>query len=267
MAGPGRFPYATVVGAALLAGTSAAAQTSEVDIELVLAVDVSRSMDFDELLLQRDGYAAAFRHPDVIGAVERGLIGRIAVSYVEWAGAGRTRLIVPWTVIAGPEDAHRFAEALQAVPPRAELGTSISNGIDYARGLFAANDVAGLRRVIDISGDGPNNRGRPVTEARDEALADGIVINGLPLQWKAPIGPYNIRDLDLYYEDCVIGGAGAFLIPVYETTQFRTAVRRKLILEIAGLPARVQPVQLVEREPMDCLIGERQRERRFRPGL
>ncbi|MHA1554717.1 MAG: DUF1194 domain-containing protein, partial [Alphaproteobacteria bacterium] len=157
-----------------LAGAPALAQT-EVDLELVLAVDVSRSMEAEERLLQRDGYVSAFRHADVVRAIEQGLTGRIAVTYVEWAGPGLTRIVMPWTVLANGRDAEAFAGALSAEPPRMERGTSISGGLDFARSLFDANNVTGLRRVIDVSGDGANNGGRPVTLARDDALARGIV--------------------------------------------------------------------------------------------
>lgn len=247
-----------------LAAAPAAAQT-EVDLELVLAVDVSRSMEVDERLLQRDGYVSAFRHPEVIRAIEYGLVGRIVVTYVEWAGPGRTRIVVPWTLVANERDAEAFASALSGRPPEAARGTSISGGLDFARHLFDANDMAGLRRVIDVSGDGPNNMGRPVTEARDEALTEGIIINGLAVQLAGPrfYGYFDIPDLDLYYQNCVVGGPGSFVIPVENVTKFEIAIRRKLVLEIAGLPPRLIPVQFEQREPVNCLIGEMMRARRF----
>jgi hypothetical protein len=242
-----------------------AAAQSEVDLELVLAVDVSRSMEVDERLLQRDGYVSAFRHPEVIRAIERGLVGRIVVTYVEWAGPGRTRIVVPWTVVANERDAEAFASVLSERPPEPARGTSISGGLDFARSLFDANDVAGLRSVIDMSGDGPNNMGRPVTEARDEALAEGIIINGLVVRLAGTrfYGYFDIPDLDLYYEDCVIGGPGSFVIPVDNVREFEIAIRRKLVLEIAGLPPRLIPAQFERYEPVNCLIGEMMRARRF----
>ena len=192
---------------AISPGAPARADT-EVDLALVIAVDISYSMDMDELALQRQGFADAFRSPQVHDAIRRGLLGKIAVVF-EWAGSWDQRVIVPWSVLDGPESASGFAEKVAAQPVRRAQRTSISGAIDFAMKLLNQSGVDATRRVIDISGDGPNNQGRGVTVARAEALAEGVTINGLPIMLKAP-GYLDIHDLDLYYRDCVIGGQGAF---------------------------------------------------------
>lgn len=235
----------------------------QVDLELVLAVDISRSMDYDELRLQRAGYAAAFRHPEVINAIRSGGLGRIAVTFVEWAGSGLAKVTIPWTMIDGAETADSFAAQIEAAPILPASRTSISGALRYTAPLFDGNGIAGIRRVIDVSGDGPNNQGEPVEIVRDEVIRQGITINGLPILLKAstPSGWYDIRNLDKYYEDCVIGGFGAFLVPVTEEVGFAAAVRRKLVLEIAGVEpkwtlAQAAPEPPIGREKTDCLIGE-----------
>jgi hypothetical protein len=229
----------------LLVCAPASAQEGEVDIALVLAVDVSNSMDREEQELQRQGFVEAFRSPLVHAAVRDGMLGRITVAYVEWAGEGEQRLIVPWTVIDGPETATAFADRLQAAPISRARRTSISGAIDFGIGLFASSNVNALRQVIDISGDGANNRGRPVTQARDEAVAKGVTVNGLPLMLKKPRSYWDIEDLDLYYRDCVIGGQGAFMVPVRERRQFAEAIKTKIIREIAATPQEslIKPAQ------------------------
>jgi hypothetical protein len=232
-----------------------------VDLELILAVDVSRSMDPEEQLLQLAGYVAAFRDPDVIGAIQGGPTGRIAVAYFEWAGTGLVRDLVTWRVVDGPESAEAVAQALNATTPALMRRTSISGGLRHALSLFERSPFTAPRRVIDISGDGPNNQGEPVTEARDAVLERGIVINGLPVMLRpAYSGFFDIDNLDIYYEDCVIGGFGAFAIPVREPSEFASAIRRKLVLEIAGrMPEpRLIPAQYGGASaPANCLIGER----------
>lgn len=255
-----------LVGAA---GGMAAAEDVPVDLELVLAVDISRSMDPDEQRLQREGYMAALRHPEVIAAILSNPYGRIALAYVEWAGHGLAEVVVPWRVIDGAEAADGFAAALAAAPYRGAMRTSISSGIDFAGSLFAGSGFAGLRRVIDVSGDGANNSGMPVAEARDRAVAAGITINGLPLMLDGGSGFafFDIDDLDVYYENCVIGGFGAFIVPARSLGEFPAAVRRKMVLEIAGRPARLVPAQYVaeEKAAYDCLVGEK-RWRMWRDG-
>lgn len=249
---------------ALPAHTAIAADTL-VDLELVLAVDVSRSMDRDEQALQHTGYVEAFRHKDVIDAITSGPNGRIAVSYVEWAGPSYQRALVPWTVIDGAAAAHAFAGRLAAAPISSERGTSIANGLLFIGPTFEGNGIAGSRRVIDVSGDGPNNMGVPVTTVRDPLVAQGITINGLPIMIKRAGGFASIENLDIYYEDCVIGGTGAFLVPVTDIQNLSSAIRRKLVLEIAARPVLLQKVAEATPEPrIDCMIGERLREQWMR---
>jgi hypothetical protein len=226
-----------------------------VDLELVIAVDVSASMDRDEFVLQRGGYREAFRHPDFVRAILAGKHRRIAVTYVEWSGRRWQKIIVPWRLIDGPESAEAFSAALDSQPLVLARGTSISTALSFSAALFEANGFAGDRKAIDISGDGPNNYGRPVTEARDAAVADGIVVNGLPiLIAPSPIVP----DIARYYAECVIGGPGAFMLPVTKAEELALAIRRKLILEVAGrFPAGVVPV--AAEAPVDCLAGEKLR--------
>ncbi|WP_422076224.1 DUF1194 domain-containing protein [Vannielia sp.] len=241
----------------------AQAQPIEVDVELALMVDVSRSMTPNEVEIQRRGYAEAILSNEVMTAVQSGLLGSIAVTYVEWAGDYTQREIVPWTVIQTPQDARAFAEALSQTFAGGMRRTSISGAIEFAADSIESNAFSGLRRVIDVSGDGPNNQGPLVERARDAALAKGIVINGLPLMTNEGLsGNWDIGGLDLYYRDCVIGGAGAFVIPVHEWSEFAQAVRRKLVLEIAGLPP---PAQIIRAQgPFDCQIGEKMWEQRRR---
>ena len=251
-----------ILGAAVEIMGAATAAEIRVDLELVLAVDVSRSMDLDELGVQRDGYAAAFRHPDVISAIRSGPLQSIAVTYVEWAGPDHQVIVLPWTLIDGDVTARSFADRLLSSPPGRYTGTSISGGLMFSAATLVGNSFAGERRVIDVSGDGPNNRGVPVEPVRAKIIAEGITINGLPLVVKAPFGPYSIDNLDVYYEDCVIGGPGAFLIPVNDMSQLASAIRRKLVLEIAGAPARrIQASEMARMPRVDCLIGEKLIER------
>jgi len=229
------------------------------DLELFLAVDVSRSMSPAELEIQRRGYASALSSPDVIDAISGGLLGRIALTYVEWAGDGSQQIIVPWTEVSTRDEAKAVAEQITAIPTSSLRRTSISGALDYAAGAFEDNGYLGLRRVIDISGDGPNNQGRPVLEAREATLAQGIVINGLPLMTKDALSAlWGIDDLDVYYQRCVIGGPGAFVIPVRDWAQFADAVRRKLVQEIATVsPFAEQVIKVQAAPPYDCMIGEK----------
>jgi hypothetical protein len=249
-----------LVVAACLRPDAALAQAAA-DLELVIAVDVSLSMDLDEQRLQRDGYVAAFRDPEVHKAITSGPHGRIAVTYMEWAGPPTQQVVVPWTKIDGPDAARAFADRLETVPISRARMTSISAALQFSGRLFENSGVKGIRRVIDVSGDGPNNSGVPVLPVRDELVAQGVVINGLPIMLKLASGFFDLADLDRYYSDCVIGGTGAFMIPIKEKSEFQTATRRKLLLEIAGLepPPRLIRVQAAPaEEQVDCLIGERQ---------
>lgn len=239
-----------------------------VDVELVLAVDVSLSMSPLELEIQRRGYAAALTHEQVLQAIADGVHGKIAVTYVEWAGATMQHVVVPWTVIANRADAERVVAQLSANPPNSARRTSISGALEFGADLFAESGYSGMKRVIDISGDGPNNHGAPVTLARDAVVKQGITINGLPLMTGSGglSNIYDVPDLDRYYSDCVIGGPGAFMVAVNDWSQFPEAIRRKLVLELAGPASRHwaaaeaahPPVVLAQQQAgTDCLIGEK----------
>lgn len=250
-----------------------------VDLVLVLAVDVSLSMDIEEQRLQRDGYVAAFRDSDVVRAIMSGPSRRIAITYIEWAGYPTQQIVLPWTLVDGKAAADAVADRLAAHPISRHRMTSISGVMQFAARQIGSGPYRGTRRVVDISGDGPNNGGPPVTELRDKLVADGIVINGLPVMIRLG-GMFDIANLDAYYKDCVIGGDGAFVIPIKEPEEFATATRRKLILEISGLAPPPSPrewtipVQMAQMAPVgpdgriDCLIGEKiwqmYRENRFR---
>ena len=244
---------AAVLFVLALPARPATAQGTDVDVALVLAVDVSLSMDPEEQRVQREGYVAAFRSAAVQAAVRQGLVGRIAVTYVEWAGTGSQFVVVPWTLIATPTEAEGFAERLARVPPRRAIWTSIAGALDFSVGLLREAAFEATRRVIDISGDGPSNQGREITRARDDAVAAGIVINGLPLMIHEPTGAYDIPDLDLYYRDCVIGGPGAFTVPVREAAEFARAIRTKIVREVAeAATSEPRPLPVQAFSPARC---------------
>jgi len=223
-------------------------------------------MDPDEQRLQRDGYVQAFRSEIVHAAIDKGALGRIAVVYVEWSGPGDQRIVAPWTVLDGAEAAQAFADRLADAPIGRVYSTSISGAIEFGLRLIREGRFEALRRVIDVSGDGPNNTGRLVTLARDEAVAEGVVINGLPFMLKRPSGYGDIENLDHYYEDCVIGGAGAFVIPIRERHQIADATRTKLVREITDDRSRAPLIQPAQgRAPANCSIGEMQRRQQWGP--
>jgi hypothetical protein len=230
-----------------------------VDVELVLAVDVSYSMDMDELALQREGYAQAIISKEFLQALKTGPNGKISVTYFEWAASSDQKIIIPWRLIDGPETADAVANEIMKTPVRRASRTSISGAINFAMPLFDENPHRGLRRVIDISGDGPNNNGLPVTGARDAALEKGIVINGLPIMVKEPsYSTMDIDNLDFYYEDCVIGGPGSFVVTIKDRDKFKEAIRTKLLLEVAGRTPERPVVPVAEKEPrVNCMIGEK----------
>jgi hypothetical protein len=256
----GMFGMAGLLGALFANPVVARNGADEVDVELVFAVDISYSMDTEEQRLQRQGYVEALRSGPFLNALKSGSSGRIAVVYLQWASELDQDVLVPWTLIDGPASASVFADRLAAAPYRRAQRTSISGAIDTAMKLFDDNGFSSARQVIDVSGDGPNNSGRAVTQARDDALAQGVTINGLPLVGiRRYISPADIAELDVYYEDCVIGGFDAFMVPIRDASSFVEATRTKLVREIASLPAPprplVQPASL--REPrISCMIGE-----------
>ena len=230
-----------------------------VDVELVIAVDVSYSMDMDELAVQREGYAQAIVSKEFLQALSTGPNRRIAVTYFEWSASSDQKIIIPWRMIDGPETADAVANEIMETPVRRGSRTSISGAINFALPLFDENPYRGLRRVIDISGDGPNNHGAPITGARDAALEKGITINGLPIMVKEPsFVTMDIDNLDFYYEDCVIGGPGSFVVSIKDRDKFKEAIRIKLLLEVAGRTPERRIIPVAEKEPrVPCLIGEK----------
>src|ERR1700742_1365993 len=244
-----------VAGGAVVAapGPQVAQQRAEtdanaVDVQLILAVDVSYSMDMDELAIQREGYAQAIVSKDFLQALKTGPHGKVAVTYFEWAASSDQKIIVPWRVIDGPESADAVSSEIMKTPIRRASRTSISGAIYFAMPLFDQDPYHGLRRVIDISGDGPNNNGAPVVPARDEALAKGITINGLPIMVKEPsYSTMDIENLDWYYEDGVVGGPGSFVVAIKDREKFKEAIRTKLLLEIAGLTPERPVIPVVEK--------------------
>lgn len=267
-----------LAGSALAASAFAAgaAAAEAVDLELVIATDVSRSIDREEALLQREGIAAAFRNPAVIRAIRSGFLRRIGVAYIDYSSRAFNRVVVDWTVIHDRESAEAFASRLLAAPLTFGRRTSISDAIEMAREMIESNAIEGTRRAIDVSGDGPNNHGRPVDEVRDATIARRIAINGLPIvNDRGAFGRrFHLPDLDKYYLGCVIGGPGAFLVVANSFEDFARAIRRKLILEIAGTvpgidrapsayltrvssPGRLRPSPGGYVYPKGCDIGER----------
>lgn len=230
--------YACLVLLGLLVVPLAARALEPADLLLVLAVDVSRSVDEDEARLQRVGYVQALTHPRVLEAMQSGPQRRIAVCYIEWAGENYQRVVVDWRLIGDEASAEAFVAELQRTGPVSASWTSISGGIDYAVKLLERSPFAAPRQVIDVSGDGRNNHGRAASLARDEAVARGITINGLPvLNERANFGRPAERDLDQYYEREVIGGPGAFIVLAVDFKSFGNAVLAKLIKEVAWTPA------------------------------
>lgn len=206
-----------------------------VDVLLVLAVDVSRSVDEDEARLQREGYRNAVSDPIVVEAIRGGMIGAIGIAYVEWAGAEYQRLVLPWMRIATTGDAFAWAARLEEAPRASLSWTSISGALDFSHRVLAEAPFEGTRRVVDVSGDGVNNSGGPVEAARDKLLTDGITINGLPIMNDRPtFGRLPPVPLDEYFRESVVGGPGAFVIPAEDFQAFGFAVKRKLIREIAA---------------------------------
>lgn len=209
-----------------------------VDLELVLAIDVSGSIDADEAELQRRGYVQAFLNPKVVNAIRSGPYGRIAVTYMEWAGDHHQQTVLGWTLLDRREAIAAFADRLSETGIGRERWTSISAALAYASALFENNGFEGARKVIDVSGDGPNNSGPPLSFIRDAVLEKGITINGLPIvnDRPNPWGGEPPRDLEGYYRGNVIGGPGAFLVVADGFDAFAQAILTKLLLEISGLP-------------------------------
>jgi hypothetical protein len=220
------------------------AAAEPVDLELVIATDVSFSIDQEEARLQRQGIISAFRSKEVIDAIRGGALGRIAVAYIDFSSRPYNKVVIDWQVIEDQASAEAFAAKLMAAPPTRGQSTSISDALEQAASLIESNQFEGTRRVIDVSGDGPNNAGRRVDTVRDDVLSKGITINGLPIinladQWNSR---YFLPDLDRYFEGCVTGGTGSFVVVAHDFQDFARAIRQKLILEMAGhMPERPAP--------------------------
>ncbi|MCC6719921.1 MAG: DUF1194 domain-containing protein [Acetobacteraceae bacterium] len=223
-------------GGALALSAAPARAGGEVDLLLVLAVDVSRSIDEEEARLQREGYRAAMAHPRVIAAITGGPSGAIAVAYLEWAGIQYQRLVIPWTRLADAADCAAWSTALAAAPRDSMAWTSLSGALMFSGRVLADCPFDAARRVIDVSGDGVNNSGPSPEAERDRLVAEGVVINGLPIVNDRPnFGRMPTQELEPYYRERVIGGEGAFLVVADDFDRFGTAIRRKLVTEIAGL--------------------------------
>jgi hypothetical protein len=277
-----RLSFAALASLAV-AGSSSAAAPQQVDVALVIATDVSYSVDEDEARFQREGAIAAFRNADVVKAIQSGSLGRIAVAYLDFSSYQSNKVLVGWTVIHDKASADAFADALAAKPRTLGVQTSISSGLELAQSLLETSGYTATKRVIDVSGDGPNNEGHLVDKVRDEILAKGIVINGLPIMTPADqFDVYYLPDLDKYYAGCVIGGPGAFIQVAHGFEDLARALRRKLILEISDAGGRenkllvkvaaATPHPGSQRTPAPhvvyekgCDIGERMRFGGFQP--
>ncbi|MCB8821398.1 DUF1194 domain-containing protein [Microvirga rosea] len=244
---------------AILPLISPAQAEPKLDLALVIAVDVSSSMDPNEQKLQRDGFVEAFRSPLVHKAIQRGILGRIAVTYVEWSSMDDQTIVVPWTVVDGPDSASTFAQRLSFQPTRRGTTTSISAALDFSARLLRQAEVEAVRQVIDVSGDGTNNDGRAVTDARDQIAGSGVTINGLPVMVKNPEATWDMDILDIYYRDCVIGGIGAFMQPVRDINEFATLIELKILREVSGIDAQL-PLVIPTGLGVDCRTGEKKQQ-------
>jgi hypothetical protein len=265
---------------ALLLATIAppASAREAVDLELVMTTDVSWSIDDSEAQLQRKGFADAFRSIAIIRAIRSGILRRIAVAYMDYSSSDFNRVVIDWRIIHDQASAKKFADDLLKASLTSGRRTSISDAVEMAADMIETNDIEGTRRVIDVSGDGPNNWGRYVDDVRDAVIKRRITINGLPIMNPADAfnSRYYLADLDLYYRGCVIGGPGAFYIVANSFEDYARAIRRKLVLEIAGaIPndtdrpravilnasshTRVRPSPSGYTYPGGCDIGERMR--------
>ena len=264
-----RLAAAAVAGLCLAQTQSSATPNEDVDLALVIATDVSYSVDENEARFQRQGAVAAFRNPEVVKAIQSGTRGRIAVAYIDFATIGTNKVIAGWHVVHDKASAGAFADILEAAPRTLGVNTSISSGIEMAVNLLQTSGYTAGKRMIDVSGDGPNNEGHLVDRVRDEVVAKGIVINGLPIMLKEPQpGSIDIKDLDIYYEDCVIGGPGAFVVPMREREKFKDAIRTKMVLDIAQHDGAPRVIPAAARAPrISCTIGEQMWQNRWGRGL
>lgn len=231
---------------ALMAAEPARAVSA--DLSLVLAVDVSASIDDEQFRLQRQGYIQAMTSYEVLEAIRQGTHGRIAVAYFEWSDAGNQALIVDWLLISDEEGAGYFRKRLEDTPRPKGHFTSISSAVAYALDLLRANNITSERQIIDISGDGRNNDGPPLEPVRTAAVEAGVTINGLPIFNYKPPYPFGPppEPIDRYFEEHVIAGPGAFIVVAENFDDFERAVRQKLVREIAGVPPRFRSTDVAE---------------------
>lgn len=231
-----RYPFLMRRLFLLLTLLATPAQAQDVDLELVLLADASGSIDQAEIEFQRQGYATALTDPRVVAAITNTAYGKIALTYVEWASAGTEDVVVPWTIIDGPDTARGFADALIGPPRRAFGRNSIGSALLTGKRLIENNNIDGWRKVIDFSGDSANNWNGPgIGPAREDVLEAGITINALAILCRFCNGRPSGADLERLYEERIIGGQGAFVVTADDPASFADAVRRKLILEIGSL--------------------------------
>jgi Protein of unknown function (DUF1194) len=266
-AGSAALGWRIVVAAIALAAlrSPAAGEPVGVDLQLVIAIDVSASMDESRRRVQREGYARAIRSAEVLAAIKSGPHGRIAIACFGWASPDYQRVIAPWTIVETRADADTVAHAIEQEQLAAEGGTSISAALLFSERLLHTAGIRADRKIIDVSGDGPNNSRPLLRLARDSVLADGVTINGLAIALRTKeertFGPFAPTTIRSYYQDCVIGGAGAFVIEVAEVGEFEPAIRTKLTREIAEMHPLTQPVASVSKHPLaaGCEKGSRRR--------
>ncbi|SRR6266581_2031362 len=229
--------------AALLLGGAGGAEAENVDLQLILTSDVSRSIDNEEFKLQREGYASALENPQVLSAIRSGPTGAIAVTFIEWSSVSEQKVVVDWSVIRDGEGAAVVAAQIRAAPRSFVGHTSISDGLDFAVKRFEVSGMSSPRRVIDVAGDGTNNSGRPISDARDDAVAKGIVVNGLAIINLNPNFGFIAHTqppggLPAYYRENVIGGPGSFVLQIDDFGSFADAMVQKLVTEISDLPVK-----------------------------
>ncbi len=237
-------PASSLAGAANSGGATQPGAGQEVDVALVLAVDISGSIDYEEAELQRKGIAEAFLSSEVVQAIQAGSRGQIGVSVVYFSSRDYGVMTVPvnWMIVRDQNSAQTFVRLLLEARRPSARGTSVADALELSQRMLESVPYRSAKQVIDVSGDGVNNAGRPVLQVREEVLAKGITINALPI-----IDPSTPQDLDKYFEGCVIGGPGAFVLPARGFADFARAMRRKLVLEISGLTPDVSPDPLLVR--------------------
>ena len=256
----GFFRICGSVLALLLWGSPVPAAQQQVDLKLVLATDVSGSIDSDEFRIEREGTAEAFTDPDVIKAIESGSLGRIAVAMFDFSSPEYDKIVIDWKIIHDRASAVAFAEMVRDTPRTPGRRTSVSSALELGSLLIESseNDIMATRKVIDVSGDGPNNDGNPMTEAHDKTIAQGITVNGLPVMDDQANGYF--PDLDKYYAACVAGGKGSFVVVVHNYKDYSAAMRHKLILEISQNESQIRQAKsdLPKNHPLTRIAATRE---------